>query len=74
MSTRVVRSSKKAMGALLDNRRTMFSTLATLMSLAERNLIASPLATSNDHPQCLLALILVQFLLRRSFVAEPVMT
>ena len=68
---RLVRSCKKAMFAILGNRRLTLPVLTTTMCLVEQTLNARPLTPVNDDPEDLEALTPNHFLLGRPVVAEP---
>ena len=70
---RLVRSCKKAMFAMLGNRRLTFPLLATTMCLVQQTLNARPLTPVSDDPEDLEALTPNDFLLGRPVLAEPLM-
>ena len=70
---RLVRSCKKAMFAILGNRRLKFPVLTTTMCLVEQTLNTRPLTPVSDDPKDLEALTFNHFLLGRPVIAEPLM-
>ena len=70
---RLVRSCKKAMIAILGNRRLTLPVLTTTMCLVEQTLNARPLTPVSDDPEDLEALTPNHFLLGQPVVAEPLM-
>ena len=70
---RLVRSCKKAMFAILKNRRLTFPVLPTTMFLVEQTLNARPLTPVSDDPEDLEALMPNHFELGRPVLAEHLM-
>ena len=70
---RLVRSFKKAMFAILGNRRLTLPVLTTTMCLDEQTLNARPLTPVSDDPEDLESLTPNHFLLERPVLAEPLM-
>ena len=70
---RLVRSCKKAMFAMLANRRLTFPVLAITMCLVEQTLNARPLTPVSDDAEYLEALTPNHFPLGRPVLAEPLM-
>ena len=70
---RLVRSCKKAMFAILGNRRLTLPVLTSTMCLVEQTLNARPLTPVSDDPEDLEALTPNHFLLGRPVLAEPLM-
>ena len=68
-----MRSCKKAMFAILENRRVTLPVLTTTMCLVEQTLNARPLTPVSDDPENLEALTPNHFLLGRPVLAEPLM-
>ena len=68
---RLVRSFKKAMDAILGNRRLTLPVLTTTMCLVEQTLNSRPITAVSDDPDDLEALTPNHFLLGRVVLAEP---